>query len=333
MARPQKVSLDYFSCDVRILDDPKVALVMAEHGPIVANVIIRLLGEIYGGEGYFLQWDADRAALFALNTCHGAVTTEQSLAIVESLIRRGFFDAETYQRTGRLTSRGIQTRWQMAVSASRRTCRIDPDLDLLHPRANGPNGCPKNRGGHTAPGGTPVFSGETPVSSEETHVSPSENPTNKRKENKSKYYTPLPPSSPTAPPEPADPAGPFCECSRQEEITLFAGRVIDAWNETFPGPERRVSPMNQPLYPQFRAAVIDAFSEGITVETLRSAFASLRDTPRLSWGINAAIKPDNVRLLLTERLNKSRAPTGSEPMLQLHGSSPVAYTTEQEFFK
>lgn len=76
MARPTKVSLDYFACDVRILDDPKIALVIAEHGPIVANVIIRLLGEIYGGEGYYISWDDDRAALFAFNTCHGAVTLD-----------------------------------------------------------------------------------------------------------------------------------------------------------------------------------------------------------------------------------------------------------------
>lgn len=168
MARPVKVSLDYFACDVRILDDPKIALVMAEHGPGVANVVIRLLGEIYGGEGYFLAWDDDRATLFAFNTCHGAVSPDEAKAIVQSLINRGFFDAETFARTGKLTSHGIQARWEMAIKTTHRTCQIDPGICLLER--------PKT-----------VFSEETIVNSEETPVSSEKTPPNKRKEKKSNY--------------------------------------------------------------------------------------------------------------------------------------------------
>ena len=175
MARPVKVSLDYFACDVRILDDPKIALVMAEHGPGVANVVIRLLGEIYGGEGYFLAWDDDRATLFAFNTCHGAVSPDEAKAIVLSLIKRGFFDAETYARTGKLTSHGIQARWEMAIKTTHRTCQIDPGICLLER--------PKT-----------VSSEETIVNSEETPVSSEKTPPNKRKEKKSNY---LPTNKPT----------------------------------------------------------------------------------------------------------------------------------------
>ena len=168
MARPVKVSLDYFACDVRILDDPKIALVMAEHGPGVANVVIRLLGEIYGGEGYFLAWDDDRATLFAFNTCHGAVSPDEAKAIVQSLIKRGFFDAETFARTGKLTSHGIQARWEMAIKTTHRTCQIDPGICLLER--------PKT-----------VSSEETIVNSEETPISSEKTTPNKRKEKKSNY--------------------------------------------------------------------------------------------------------------------------------------------------
>lgn len=168
MARPFKVSLDYFACDVHILDDPKIALVMAEHGPVVANVVIRLLGEIYGGEGYYLDWDDDRAALFAFNTCHGMVSTDEAKAIVGSLIRRGFFDDATYARTGKLTSRGIQARWETAIRMTHRTCEIDPRICLLER--------PKT-----------VNSEETIVNSEETPVLSEKTPLNKIKEKKSNY--------------------------------------------------------------------------------------------------------------------------------------------------
>ncbi|MBR3219163.1 MAG: DUF4373 domain-containing protein [Thermoguttaceae bacterium] len=132
MARPVKVSLDYFPCDVRFLDDPKVALVMIEHGPSAAAVVLRLLGDIYGREGYWMRWDDESAMLFALNTCHGTITVEQAQTIVASLLKRGFFDAATYERTGKLTSHGIQERWQLAMKSTHRVGEIDPDISLVN---------------------------------------------------------------------------------------------------------------------------------------------------------------------------------------------------------
>lgn len=132
MAKTLKPALEYFPCAVRILDDPKVALVMIEHGSDVAVVLLRLLGEIYGREGYWLPWDDDECALlFALNTCHGTVTVEKARAIVAALLKRGFFDQAVYDRTGKLTSHGLQERWINAMKQTHRAYSVDPELCLV----------------------------------------------------------------------------------------------------------------------------------------------------------------------------------------------------------
>ncbi|MBQ6620180.1 MAG: DUF4373 domain-containing protein [Thermoguttaceae bacterium] len=307
MARPTKVSLDYFACDVRILDDPKIALVMFEHGPIVASVVLRLLGEIYGREGYWLPWDDDNAMLFAMNTCHGTVTVEQAQTIVASLMKRGFFDAPTYERTGKLTSHGIQSRWEMAMKAAHRQAEIDPEINLLSEEFR--------------------VSSETFANNSESFAKDSELfAANKIKEKKSKAITP-----PKSPPAGEDGVA-FDECSSPEEMFTYSEQVCAAWNETFHGTEREVVAVNQPLKQNYRAALIDAHAEGITPDQFRRAFSVLRDTPRLSWQLHSAIKPDNVRMLLTEGENARhvRAAARSGPVIPVH--SQTEYATEGEFW-
>lgn len=322
MARPTKVSLDYFACDVRILDDQKIALVMFEHGPIVASVVLRLLGEIYGREGYWLPWDDDNAMLFAMNTCHGTVTVEQAQTIVASLMKRGFFDAPTYERTGKLTSHGIQSRWEMAMKAAHRQAEIDPEINLLSEEFR--------------------VSSETFANNSESFAKDSELfAANKIKEKKSKAITP--PKSPPAGGDGAavmsDSVANDCPGSFEGIPPAAASRLLDyseqvcvAWNETFAGTEREVVAVNQPLKQHYRAALIAANNEGITLDQFRRAFSVLRDTPRLSWQLHSAIKPDNVRMLLTEGENARhvRAAARSGPVIPVH--SQTEYATEGEFW-
>lgn len=131
MTKQSKASLDYFPCAVQILDDPKVALVMIEHGHIVSTVILKLLGEIYGREGYWMPWDDESAMLFSLYTCHGTVSVDEAKAIVGSLLKRGFFDQGVFERTGKLTSHGIQERWIEAMKKTHRVYSVDPELCLV----------------------------------------------------------------------------------------------------------------------------------------------------------------------------------------------------------
>ena len=131
MTKQNKASLDYFPCAVRILDDPKVALVMIEHGHIVSTVILKLLGEIYGREGYWMPWDDECAMLFSLHTCHGTVSVDEAKTIVGALLKRGFFDQGVFERTGKLTSHGIQERWIEAMKKTHRVYSVDPELCLV----------------------------------------------------------------------------------------------------------------------------------------------------------------------------------------------------------
>ena len=135
MTKQNKAALDYFSCDVKILDDPKVALVMIEHGHIVSTVILKMLGEIYGREGYWMPWDEEYAMLFSLHTCHGTVSVDEAKAIVGALLKRGFFDKEVFERTGKLTSHGIQERWIEAMKKTHRVYSVDPELCLVEGEA------------------------------------------------------------------------------------------------------------------------------------------------------------------------------------------------------
>ena len=58
-----KSGIDYFPLDV-VLDE-KFELIEAEYGLTGFGVIVRLLQEIYGKAGYYIEWTTEVALLFA----------------------------------------------------------------------------------------------------------------------------------------------------------------------------------------------------------------------------------------------------------------------------
>lgn len=120
-----KSGLDFFPLDVCL--DRKFELIEAEYGLTGFGVIVHLLQEIYGKEGYYIEWTEEVALLFARRIgLGGSVVSE----IVEASVRRGMFDKEIYDKYRCLTSRGIQKRYFEAVSR-RKSLEVDYNILLV----------------------------------------------------------------------------------------------------------------------------------------------------------------------------------------------------------
>lgn len=121
-----KSGIDYIPLDVNL--DEKWDLIEAEFGLTGFGVIVRLLQEIYGKAGYYIEWTTEVALLFARKVgLGGSVVSE----IVEAAIRRGMFDREKYDKYRVLTSRGIQKRYFEAVSR-RKVLEVDYNILLVN---------------------------------------------------------------------------------------------------------------------------------------------------------------------------------------------------------
>ena len=120
-----KRGIEYFPLDV-VLDD-KFELIEAEYGLMGFGVVVKLLQKIYGGQGYYIEWNDEVALLFARkNGVGGNVVSE----IVSASMKRGIFDKTLYDRYSVLTSAGIQRRYLEAVSR-RKNVELDKRYLLL----------------------------------------------------------------------------------------------------------------------------------------------------------------------------------------------------------
>src|SRR5699024_5740235 len=128
MARPIKKGLDYFPLDVNFLKDIKVRKILRANGDGSISILVDLLGNIYGDEGYYMQWDDDMRFLVAddVGASEGRVDE-----VVNKAVQVGFFDKGMFEKYQILTSRGIQKRYQSA--AARKTDNdIKDDFRLLY---------------------------------------------------------------------------------------------------------------------------------------------------------------------------------------------------------
>ena len=124
MARPTKVELDYFPLDCRLND--RMKLIEAEFGLAGFAIIIKVFQKIYGGKGYYCEWNEEVVLLFAREINAGGNTVSE---VIEGALRRGIFSKELYEKYGILTSERIQKTYFDA--ASRRDCIEIDDRYLL----------------------------------------------------------------------------------------------------------------------------------------------------------------------------------------------------------
>lgn len=140
MARPIKNGLDYFPLDVGFFDDDKIAFVNARFGGKGEMIALKLLCKIYKDNGYYYQWGADEAILFAKRVVGDASQHSLVNDVVHELVKRDFFSKDIFDRFKILTSHGIQKRYDKICKDANRIGLIDENLDLI--RGN-PRLCPR----------------------------------------------------------------------------------------------------------------------------------------------------------------------------------------------
>lgn len=114
MGRPVKEGLDYFELDCQL--DDKIKLIQAEFGLKGFAIVVKLFQRIYGGHGYYCEWNDDTILLFMSENGLGSENKPLIKSITEACIRRKLFSAELYADYQILTSKGIQKRYLNAVS-------------------------------------------------------------------------------------------------------------------------------------------------------------------------------------------------------------------------
>ncbi len=128
MARPIKQGLDYFPLDVGIFTDNKLKYISARFGEKGKLIVVELLCEIYR-DGYYTDWNEDRAIIFApyvgRNATHSRVND-----VVGELVKHEFFDRDIFNSFAILTSKAIQRRFLKAV-AERKLIEINSDYWLI----------------------------------------------------------------------------------------------------------------------------------------------------------------------------------------------------------
>lgn len=112
MARPTKKGLDYFPLDCHM--DEKIELIEVEFGLKGFALVVKLLQRIYGGNGYYCEWNDDIALLFARGCGLSSGDVNLVKEVVSAAMKRGIFSKEMYENYGILTSSGIQKRYRAA---------------------------------------------------------------------------------------------------------------------------------------------------------------------------------------------------------------------------
>ena len=129
MARPIKDGVDYFPKDTAFYTDDKVRLLRAEFGAKGMYLLDYILCEIYGKNGYFMQWDQSRCYLVSDGAGCGCDPNFVG-EFVAGCVRCSFFDKRVFDLFGVLTSQGIQRRY-IRMFNSRDEIAINEDYFLL----------------------------------------------------------------------------------------------------------------------------------------------------------------------------------------------------------
>ena len=127
MARPVKKGISYFPLDVDFLKDMKVRKVMRACGSSAPTILVCLLGNIYGDEGYYMLWDEDIRFLVADDVGTSEALVEE---VVIKAIQVGIFNKNLFDTYKILTSHGIQERYKRAAY-QKLDSKISEQYDLL----------------------------------------------------------------------------------------------------------------------------------------------------------------------------------------------------------
>lgn len=165
MARPLSRGIEYYPLDVDFMNDIKIRKIMKFCGPNSIAIIILLLGNIYGDEGYFMKWDEDVCFLVADEVGAKEVYVKE---VLKKCLQVDLFSSELFKKYKIITSKGIQKRFFEITKRRKRENLID-DYLLVNVTKTG------------------VIVAETPITVAETGVIVSKSTQSKVKESKVKY--------------------------------------------------------------------------------------------------------------------------------------------------
>lgn len=164
MARPLSRGIEYYPLDVDFLNDLKIKKIMKSCGPNSIAIIILLLGNIYGDEGYFMKWDEDVCFLVADAVGAKEVYVKE---VLKKCLQVDLFSSELFEKYKIITSKGIQKRFFEITKRRKRETLINKYL-LVNVTETG------------------VIVAETPITVAETGVIVSKSTQSKVKESKVK---------------------------------------------------------------------------------------------------------------------------------------------------
>lgn len=164
MARPLSRGIEYYPLDVDFLNDLKIKKIMKSCGPNSIAIIILLLGNIYGDEGYFMKWDEDVCFLVADEVGAKEVYVKE---VLKKCLQVDLFSSELFEKFKIITSKGIQKRFFEITKRRKRENLINEYL-LVNVTETG------------------VIVAETPINVAETGVIVSKSTQSKVKESKVK---------------------------------------------------------------------------------------------------------------------------------------------------
>lgn len=164
MARPLSRGIEYYPLDVDFLNDLKIKKIMKSCGPNSIAIIILLLGNIYGDEGYFMKWDEDVCFLVADAVGAKEVYVKE---VLKKCLQVDLFSSELFEKYKIITSKGIQKRF-FEITKRRKRENLTEDYLLVNVTETG------------------VIVAETPITVAETGVIVSKSTQSKVKENKVK---------------------------------------------------------------------------------------------------------------------------------------------------
>ena len=125
MARPLSRGIEYYPLDVDFLNDLKIKKIMKSCGPNSIAIIILLLGNIYGDEGYFMKWDEDVCFLVADAVGAKEVYVKE---VLKKCLQVDLFSNELFEKFKIITSKGIQKRFFEITKRRKRENLIDDYL-------------------------------------------------------------------------------------------------------------------------------------------------------------------------------------------------------------
>lgn len=117
--RLHKIGLDFFPLTTKIFEDDKIRFVGARFEEKGELIVVKLLQQIYGHRGYYMDWNEDEAMIFA-KVVGKNVTPGLVKDVVDELRKREFFDKIMHKRFSILTSYNIQQTYHSICRDSKR---------------------------------------------------------------------------------------------------------------------------------------------------------------------------------------------------------------------